>query len=153
MLRILSFGAGVQSSTLALMPIVRRSDWSKGVKVPGQDWSRYGKTGEVSPHWRLEGIKNQGGSWFRHAHNTTSGKGRNPDGRHTPHMTNPAEHYHNEGVKIGGTWFSEARPGAMRNFHSKSNKRKAASARIAKIPLTLARHIARCWKPQETAVA
>ena len=27
--------------------------------------------------------KNPGGSWFAVAHNTTSGKGRNPDGRHT----------------------------------------------------------------------
>jgi hypothetical protein len=26
-------------------------------------------------------IKNSGGSWFNIAHNTTSGKGRNPDGR------------------------------------------------------------------------
>jgi hypothetical protein len=26
-------------------------------KVSGQDWNRFTKTGEVSPHWRLEGIK------------------------------------------------------------------------------------------------
>lgn len=32
---------------------------------------------------------------------------------------------------------------------SKSRARKAASAAIAKIPLPLARHIARCWKPLE----
>lgn len=74
--------------------------------------------------------KNSGGSWFRVAHNTTSGKGRNPDGRndprdnppYTPHMTNPAEH---------------------------GSKRKAASALIAKIPYELAYHIGRTYYPQE----
>ena len=33
---------------------------------------------------------------------------------------------------------------------SKSSARKAASAAIAKIPLTLARHIARVWRPEAT---
>jgi hypothetical protein len=34
-------------------------------------------------------------------------------------------------------------------FGSKSSKRKYASAMIAKIPLPLSTHIARCWKPKE----
>jgi hypothetical protein len=36
------------------------------VKVSGQDWSRFGKTGEVSPHWRMEGVKQRdsGREWF-----------------------------------------------------------------------------------------
>jgi hypothetical protein len=67
------------------------------------------------------GSKNTGGSWFAIAHNTTSGKGRNPDGRKTPgaphirdgerhtrHLTNPGEH---EGIKqygSGAAWFDEA---------------------------------------------
>lgn len=63
-------------------------------------------------------IKNSGGSWFNVAHNTTSGKGQNPDGRNVPR----------DGINGG---------------------RKFASAMIAKIPLELSRHIARCWKPQE----
>jgi hypothetical protein len=40
-------------------------------------------------------------------------------------------------------WFQD---GAS-SYGSKSNSRKAASAQIAKIPFTLARHIARCLKP------
>jgi len=36
----------------------------------------------------------------------------------------------------------------MRRGNSKSSGRKAASAQIAKIPLPLARHIARAWLPQ-----
>jgi len=52
----------------ALMPVTFRQVMKAGVthrsdgatnfhKIPGQDWSRHAKTGEVSPHWRLEGVK------------------------------------------------------------------------------------------------
>ena len=66
------------------------------------------------------------------------------------HWTNPAEHGTKQpgigGVRENGkgdAWFQD---GAARHG-SKSPARKAASAMIAKIPLTLSRHIARCWKP------
>lgn len=121
--------------------------------------------------------KNSGGSWFNVAHNTESGTGQNPDGwlgnngrdemfaemrgprggkvRHDPrypHLDpNTAD---SDGVKqpgIGGertngkgdAWFQD---GAARHG-SKSSARKAASARIAKIPEALARHIARTYYP------
>lgn len=129
----------------ALMPIVqRRSDRWYTPKSPGQDWSRYAKTGEQSPHWNVSATKNAGGSWFRVAHNTTSGKARNPGGRplHTKHMTNPAEH----GRKVGGYWFGDGNDRSpMRQRHSGSDKRKAASALIAKIPFDLAHHIGRVY--------
>jgi len=52
----------------------------------------------------------------------------------------------NRGLKNdGGSWFSHNGPGA---FGSKSSARKAASARIAKIPFPLAIHIARVYKPE-----
>ena len=38
--------------------------WNTEFKVPGQDWNQFKKTGQVSPHWRMEGIKGSGGSWF-----------------------------------------------------------------------------------------
>lgn len=51
-----------------------------------------------------------------------------------------------EGVKQGGDWFAEARTGGAggttASFGSKSPQRKAAAAKIAKIPLTLSRHVA-----------
>lgn len=53
-----------------------------GVKAPGMNWSDQTKQGQ--DFTRLAGDharKNNGGSWFNIAHNTTSGKGRNPDGR------------------------------------------------------------------------
>lgn len=45
----------------ALMPIVRSH-----AKSPGQNWSRFKKTGEVSPHWNISGIKHSasGCAWF-----------------------------------------------------------------------------------------
>lgn len=69
--------------------------------------------------------KNDGGSWFNVANNTTSGKGQNPDGR----------------FGWAGT--------IMREGTSHGKKRKAASAEIAKIPFPLAQHIARCFYPRE----
>jgi hypothetical protein len=127
--------------------------------LPGQDWSRYSKTGEVSPHWNLQGIKNEGGSWFRIAHNTASGTGQNPDGRqikHTPRMTNPAEHLRpparvsaeapaegRKGKGSGAEWFDQN----ISSLPSHSVRRKMASALIAKIPLDLSRHIAASWFP------
>jgi hypothetical protein len=78
--------------------------------------------------------KDTGGSWFNVAHNTTSGKGRNPDGRKRPGLSGPA-------------WFDH---GAA-SHSSKSKSRKFASAMIAKIPLVLSRHIARTYKPKVSA--
>lgn len=51
------------------------------------------------------------------------------------------------GTKIGGDWFSDP-TSTCRRHGSKSKARKAASARIAKIPLTLSRWIAAHYKPQ-----
>jgi len=146
----------------ALMPIP-----SRRAKINGQNWSNFAKTGEVSPHWRMESLKNEGGSWFNVAHNTTSGKGHNPDGRKIPTSCAPrrweerdvkrlrdvpVQRIEEAGVKqvTGGNqgWFGEYRQGqGTRNYSSNSVKRKAASAQIAKIPFPLARHIARCFKP------
>lgn len=106
----------------ALMPM------TKSLKVPGFrfDGSAFNDTA----------IKNLGGSWFNVAHNTTSGKGRNPDGRKGG----------------GGTWFHEYGPGqGTRNTSSKSVKRKMAAAMIAKIPYELARHIAHVYHPARVA--
>jgi hypothetical protein len=136
----------------ALMPPI--THW----KAPGVNFNRYGKTGEPSSaDWARTAIKNTGGSWFAIAHNTTSGKGRNPDGRKNvgpkwdaergcgahgmTRWTNP-----NEGVKhqgSGAIWFDTG-PAAL---PSSSPRRKFASAMIAKIPLPLARHIGAVFRP------
>lgn len=95
-----------------------------------------------------EGIKNNGGSWFNVAHNTTSGKGQNPDGR--------------KQRGSGREWWDEAlnerrkeattlknaglkQPGI--NLSDVGFNVAKARALIAKIPLLLARHIAASFKP------
>ena len=143
----------------ALMPMTLK----RGVKVSGLNWSKHGQPGYAEGPGRFfrdSAIKNTGGSWFGVAHNTTSGKGRNPHGRNDPrdgtkgiphrptgHRTNPVEN----GTKCGGDWFNGESPSDMRHYGSKSRKRKMVSAMIAKIPLPLSRHIARAWYPVKMA--
>ena len=55
------------------------------------------------------------------------------------------------GIKQGGDWFNAEQPSISRKCGSKSKARKAASAMIAKIPLELARYIARTYKPAMAA--
>src|SRR5208283_886574 len=138
----------------ALMPMTKHL---RVAKAPGQDWSRFKESGEVSPDWKMQGSKNDGGSWFGIGPRGELGSRNNPDGRNdqrddvkviahlnqrnghksTAHLTNPAEH-----IKCGGDWFGPCEDSsAMRNQNSRSPKRKAASAMIAKIPEQLARHI------------
>lgn len=83
-------------------------------------------------------FKNSGGSWFNVAHNTTSGKGQNPVGRPLGDETKGC----------GGTWFGANRDGHGRTTSPGSNARKAASARIAKIPFALSSWIAWCYYPR-----
>lgn len=103
-----------------------------------------------------DSIKNAGGSWFNVAHNTTSGKGNNPTRgprggqlRHDPRYPH-LDPNTSEGVK-GFTPYGQplGRNELGRKHGSKSSARKAASARIAKIPEPLARWIAKAWKPRD----
>jgi hypothetical protein len=125
----------------ALMPMVQ-----KAVKVPGLNWSGSDKPGSDKPGYVAQAfndtaIKNTGGSWFGVAHNTTSGKGQNPDGRN-----DPRDH-----IKCGGDWYDSSESSKMRRHSLNSPKRRMASAMIAKIPFPLACHIARTWKPREVS--
>ncbi len=102
----------------------------------------------------IGGTKNDGGSWFNVAHNTTSGHGQNPVKRisEAHRSKDPKKGYgavNQDGIKQGGDWFNNSEPSISRQTGSKSNARKAASAHIAKIPLVLARHIAKAWYPTE----
>jgi hypothetical protein len=129
----------------ALMPIVNKAHKFNpdGTAHPPGSWFAVAD----SKNRGTRTMKNTGGSWFNIAHNTTSGKGNNPDGRkgipHRPvgHWTNPLEH-----TKCGGSWFGKDDPSPMQRFSSKSSQRKFYSALIAKIPITLSRHIARTYR-------
>jgi hypothetical protein len=114
----------------ALMPPVLRMP----AKRPWHDWNRFKETGEVSPHWRLNGEDSR--KVVAHLNRR--------DGRpHTKHLTNPGEH--GEGVKhhgSGAVWFDTG----PTSLPSSSPRRKMASAMIAKIPLPLARHIGAVYR-------
>jgi hypothetical protein len=60
-----------------------------------------------------------------------------------------------KGVGIGSVSWGQGKgnrhPNDPRNFWSKSPARKAASAKIAKIPLALSSHIARVYRPESIA--
>lgn len=144
-------------------------DWNDRTKR-GQDFSGVAGKQAMNAHADpRHGRKNTGGSWFNIAHNTTSGKGQNPDGRKhkgdwfrdpncpTRQGGQTGRKYDvpgHDGLKQpglsgprengkGDAWFQD---GAARHG-SKSSARKMASAMIAKIPLVLSRHIARVYKP------
>lgn len=116
---------------------MRRNESGEFVNAEAQGgWNHPGKA--------LDGVKNEGGSWFNVAHNTTSGKSQNPvHGRQD-----------GSGTKVGGGWFGSyaeqkaagtISPGRL--YGKRSIARKAASAQIAKIPYPLAQWIARVFKP------
>lgn len=117
---------------------------SEGSKSRGMNWSNRDLRGQDftriagAQASAAEAIKNTGGSWFNIAHNKASGRANNP-------VSVPAE------ARKGpaGGWFGEYTPGEgmQRNTSSKSPARKAASAKIAKIPFALSSWIARTYKP------
>jgi C-5 cytosine-specific DNA methylase len=122
-----------------------------GYKSSGMNWSDQTKRGQ--DFTRIAGdqaIKNNGGSWFNIAHNTTSGKGQNPGRRfggcHPADLAVAREPFA-DGRKgaDGGTWFGDY--AAMKEgVKQHGSGRKMASAMIAKIPLPLSRHIAATFR-------
>jgi hypothetical protein len=85
-----------------------------------------------------ESTKNTGDSWFN-----IGSPGQKVTNQNPVHALAVDE---NAGTKQGGDWFSDPLSHS-RQSSSKSSARKAASARIAKIPSTLARHIAHVYYP------
>jgi hypothetical protein len=113
----------------ALMPITLNP--AEGVKQRGSGAAWWDKALDERRK-EATAINNGGGSWFNIAHNTTSGKGHNPDGRKVP------------GGRADG-WFGR-NDHPLRRHHSKHSCRKFASAMIAKIPLPLSRYIAATFR-------
>lgn len=87
-----------------------------------------------------DGSNHGTGSWFAIA----DSKNRGSSGLKVP---KPGEHSVNAetGTKIGDDWFSDPNS-TCRRHGSKSKGRKMASAMIAKIPLSLSRHIAATYR-------
>jgi hypothetical protein len=91
----------------------------------------------------LRGTKNDGGSWFNIGSPGQKVTNQNPVRDHIKNKdADGCERNHPAA-------FGWKKP----RTSSHSAKRKAASAHIAKIPLPLARHIARAWKPEVSHVS
>lgn len=118
-------------------PWVGRSRWNYG------SFHLWGDVPALMPMDKA--IKNSGGSWF-----SIGSPGQKVTGQNPAHAI--AKEAREDGLKIGGDWFSDPNS-TCRRHGSKSKARKQASAMIAKIPLPLSRHIAAYWKPRAEAAA
>jgi hypothetical protein len=112
----------------ALMPM------EKSIKVPGFRFDGSGKS------FQSESVKVSGLNWSNH------GKPGKPGYKAEAFNTTAEKRLRDEGLKIGGDWFSDSQS-TCRKHSSKSTARKRASAVIAKIPLSLSSHIARTYRP------
>lgn len=125
----------------ALMPVATQRRMKSGVSCSPPLWrDRVAATPEDAhafhiklPDARIDGVKVPG-----------LANGRFPAGG--------LAQGHIDGTKGGGDWFgSGADCSLQRRASSKSSARKAASARIAKIPFPLSSWIARCYLPKREA--
>lgn len=126
----------------ALMP----PTLSRVAKVPGLNWAGSDKPGYVAKVFNDTAVKNasaeSGGSWFYVSH------GKPANGR----AANPIRSHGEPGAKQHGSgriWFDTG----IAHLPSSSERRKAASAQIAKIPFPLAQHIAQVFKPRNPEAA
>lgn len=110
-----------------------------GRKIPGQDWSRFSKTGEVSPHWNKQAIDDGRKVPMNFHEHEKTGK----PGRSFQSVAVDGTKGFTTGLGKGHDW----RQDPSGRFNSKSKARKAASAQIAKIPFSLAQHIAKVFHP------
>lgn len=132
----------------ALMPIVKPH-----VKVHVQwQWSDYGK-----PGYKAQAFNGTAEQRLREGGKIPTGTAVRSEKGRSAALGNYDQL--RQGLKgADGGWFNDNKragkgpTGRLSQSGSKSPARKAASAMIAKIPITLSRHIAAAWKPQIEAV-
>lgn len=118
---------------------------NEGRKNPGFRFDGSGRSFQTESVERhvLEGRKNGGGSWFNIGSPGQTEVGKNPVHAYVAEQA--------EGRKAPGNtrWFNDGprTPESLASMSSKSRARKAASAKIAKIPFALSTHIARVYRP------
>jgi hypothetical protein len=131
----------------ALMPLRMKATNVPGFRFDGS--GRSFQTASVD-----EGRKGPGGDWFKDGRQGQDAcaeglKWGDCNGKRFDERPKGNVAAHREGTKQGGNWWHD--PDSLTRRHSsKSPDRKAASAQIAKIPLPLASHIARVFKPVGT---
>ena len=146
----------------ALMPITMPRDARKQTKfVPNRGWTA--STAIALDLENYNGTKLPGNSGPRRwderqvqrlcdATKVPSENGRRTDVGSGARFTSRDCGVERDGIKQGGDWLNQSQPSISRLTGSKSNARKADSATIAKIPLPLARWIAKVYYPKAVAV-
>lgn len=130
--------------------------WDEGIKngeAGGGSWFAIGSPGQLSTGGNPDGRKNPG---FRFDGSGRSFQSESVD-RHTGHRdslkVDPGYEMAEGRKGAGYAWFKKGidawrrDPTSAAGSHG-SKRRKAASAKIAKIPFDVARYIGRAWKPQ-----
>lgn len=130
----------------ALMPQPTSARKNPGFRFDGS--GRSFQTESVDRH--VDGRKNAGGSWFAIGSPGQKVTSQNPDGRALKPPARVSQEAPADGRKSSGSgaaWFDQN----IASLPSGSRRRKAASAKIAKIPLPLSSHIARVYLPAREA--
>lgn len=126
--------------------ILPKAGITKNRHVGGGSWFAIGSPGQAVTQGNPDGRKVPGMNWSKYGQ-----PGYKPKGFNVTAAQQYREGY--KGAGIGSvSWGQGAgrrHPNDPRNFWSKSDSRKAASAMIAKIPLRLSRHIAVMHRPGE----
>lgn len=141
----------------ALMPIQR---YHERLKVPaGEQWNVNRENFTGTRGWDEElktadGRKNAGGSWFNVGSPGQKETGRNPAHalaslRPPARVSDREAHEGRKSAGSGAAWFDQN----IASLPSGSKRRKAASAKIAKIPFALSSHIARVYLPEHREAA
>ena len=130
----------------ALMPAALAA-----VKVPGMDWSKYGQPDYKAVAFNDEAIRQQ-------LENGRKNPGFRFDGSGKSFQSESVARHANEGVKLKDIEGYERNPPNAFGWKkpatsSHSKARKAASARIAKIPFALSSWIARTYRPTSEQAA
>jgi hypothetical protein len=119
--------------------------WDEGLKAPGGAHVRDGAESTARLTNPAEGRKHHG-DWFRDPDCPSRQGGQlKPPARVS--ATPPVDG--RKGVGSGAEWFDQN----ISSLPSNSVRRKAASAKIAKIPFALSSHIARVYRPAEAVAA
>lgn len=123
----------------ALMPNAINARKNPGFRFDGSGKSFQSES--VNRHV-ADGRKNAGGSWFN-----VGSPGQKEVGKNPAHAIAAEVAEGRKGAGAGAEWFDQN----LCKLSSKSSARKAASAKIAKIPLALSSHIARVYHPERLA--
>lgn len=129
-------------------PWVGRAAWNYGSFYLWGDVPALMPAAVKAQKFNPDGTQHGQGSWFAIADSKNRGSGQKVPGfRFDGSGRSFQSASVAEGRKCGGDWFGAGSSSPMRMGPSGSAARKAASAQIAKIPLPLARHIAKVYRP------